>query len=204
MPIEDCERRNWLDFLATPGLFNDVSLQLYLALKFSLQDAQRVEKPAKGEKWALRNLSTKEYVRLTISDSPIKAVVAYVETAKLWLPLDIAILCRICWHVPYKHPIDTIPDRWVTPHNELQRGCWAGNRFDIVCNVGLALESWKDETESIMMQATNGIRFLDAHYRGFTVGDRLAKEMNCAAALERMSCHLGRLKVLLGSGRRVP
>ena len=80
-------RRRWLEAMSFALISQNTPLRIFQALQSALDDALRFKAPSPGEKWALRNLTTHEYVRLEVADSNEGAgagaggVFTYVETA---------------------------------------------------------------------------------------------------------------------------
>jgi len=161
--VQDANTRRqcWLEAFSSPAITYSMPPQVHLALRSTLEDVLRLEVPLRGEKWALRNLTTNEYVRLEVADT--ENIIAYVETAAPWLPLDIALLIRIIWYTtgaegsrPFRRSVG--PDK---------RGAWAGHRFDVVRIVEVNPEgAWTDATESVVKQAWGyGLEWRRPHSR---------------------------------------
>lgn len=96
--------------------------------------------------WLLRNLTTKQYVRLnTKSASSGSSEVPEVHVAGArWLSIDQALLLRICWgSAEYRHSGN---DYAVA----MSRGKWAGHCFDIVAAQNVTVKGWDDVTEQIV------------------------------------------------------
>ena len=142
------QRQCWLEAISSPLITYSMPPQVHLALRSTLEDALRLEVPLPREKWALRNLTTNEYVRLEVVHA--KDIIAYVETATPWLPLDIALLIQIIWYSP-----GTVNSpRFIPSLGAYKRGVWAAHRFDVVRIVEVNPEgAWKDATESVVKQA---------------------------------------------------
>jgi hypothetical protein len=110
--------------------------------------------------WLLRNLTTKEYVRVTPGDGPdhyLGIVASGVVASERWSwRIDHVLLLRICWN--RKFFADPQP-QWM-PFKPIQQGVWAGHEFDVVpCEVLLDDEGdgvggkWRDVTREVLEEA---------------------------------------------------
>lgn len=102
------------------------------------------------EAWALRNLTTKEYIRCRFE---IDTQRAFVETESLRVSLEDVLLLRFCW---------TLNDK---PYYLVERGSWAGHAFDIVLAEeempAMKQEGWEDITEDVGEDAGRKLRSLE-------------------------------------------
>ena len=162
------ERQRWLDAFDSIEAFGcpplrDMPLGSHTALRSTLQstlaDATRVEVPLAGERWVLRNLTTKEVFQFEISNSTEEAVSAHVEGAP-WLTLDAAFYTRTlwCWMRPEKKPAEaSLVDKSVW-FQDLKGGVWAGHRFDIVRRTEQScIGTWTDATSDVVAWASENL-----------------------------------------------
>ncbi len=102
------------------------------------------------EAWALRNLTTKEYIRCRFD---IDTQRAFVETELLRVSVEDVLLLRSCW---------TLNDK---AYYLIERGSWAGHVFDIVLAgeeiPAMKQEGWKDITEDVVEDAGQRQRSLE-------------------------------------------
>ena len=113
-------------------------LQRYVA---SFYDGLYPPKLRLGQIWKLRNLTTKEFVRLHFlrrTDEQPVIDVADVD----WCRLDDILLLRICW---------TMKDYYGKPPDQ---GLWAGHCFDIIAaSADDQFAEWTDATLEIAEEA---------------------------------------------------
>ena len=99
---------------------------------------------ALSKAWVLRNLTTKEYVRCRFDTGKQQA---FVETEALPIPIEEALMLRICW--------TTSCYDW--QEQDLSRGAWAGHAFDIVLADDeiptMEREAWMEVTDEIVKEA---------------------------------------------------
>ena len=107
----------------------------------SFRDGLFPPKMQAGHIWRLRNLTTKEFVRLHFLRKTDAQPVIDVPDAK-WCRLDDILLLRICW---------TMKDSYGTPPDQ---GIWAGHCFDIIpTGTENLLTEWTDVTPDVADQA---------------------------------------------------
>jgi hypothetical protein len=102
--------------------------------------------PPRSPGWVLRNLTTKEYVRMCAS-SRHKGEYAVLNAP--WLRLDDVLIMSICW----TSSSNPLPD--LKSGIDLNRGKWAGHRFEIVMVEASSAEAdgWKDATGEMVSEA---------------------------------------------------
>lgn len=102
------------------------------------------------EAWALRNLTTKEYIRCRFD---IDTQRAFVETELLRVSVEDVLLLRFCWTLKVK------------PYYLIERRSWAGHAFDIVLAEeempAMKQEGWEDITEDVVEDAGRKLRSLE-------------------------------------------
>lgn len=106
----------------------------------SLQNLYRQDRS-----WVLRNLDTKEFVRCYTGKDCRGYVEASGDSAQP-LKLDYALLCRISW---------TDSDGREYKFNQVQRGVWAGHRFEIVSLDSISpseASGWTDVTAKFVKE----------------------------------------------------
>ena len=109
--------------------------------------------------WVLRNLDTKEYVRICASSEREGECVVDDADAQ-WLRLADMLVMRICWTSSIG--LGPSSEDW----KEFHRGRWAGHRFEIVMVLQDSLagmDGWKDVTVEIVSEARKLRRRIRAH-----------------------------------------
>lgn len=107
--------------------------------------------------WIVRNLTTKEYIRLTArEDDQVHLDGEGCE----WLGLEDILYTRICWTMVNPHRPDSVDQK-------PRRGCWAGHAFKIemVPRKEAGLRDWRDVTDEILLEA-NRIRDASSSHSG--------------------------------------
>lgn len=107
--------------------------------------------------WALRNLTTREYVRCRPGQGPAgrRGLVDHPEAR--WLRLDDVLLMRICW-TSLGHGGDD------SEKLGIYRGQWAGHCFDIVALDADELvvnEEWRDITGRVVGESQQLLKQID-------------------------------------------
>lgn len=96
--------------------------------------------------WILRNLTTKEYVRLC--ENPYRKR-EYIVPGLPWLRLDDVLMMRICW------TLNPGPPMYLQIDSGLYRGKWAGHCFEVVMVEDASTEAgvWTDVTRELVSEA---------------------------------------------------
>ena len=109
-----------------------------------------------GQSWVLRNLTTKEIVRLRRTGQDNAEVVVDDESIK-WCRLDDVLLMRICWTMSMDTGLHVPMCGQGNPRTSIDvgQGEWAGHCFDVVMMELKSLQEigWTDVTSKIATEA---------------------------------------------------
>ncbi|KAG7006610.1 hypothetical protein G7Y79_00013g033820 [Physcia stellaris] len=107
--------------------------------------------------WALRNLTTREYVRCQFD---VKTQRGLLESTRMKVSMEDVLIMRVSQTSCFPRPISLLQGA-----KDVLRGAWVGHRFDIVLlqdeTSQRGMKNWKDVTSAIENQAIGLLEALE-------------------------------------------